>query len=171
MEEAQKKYALDIFLRILWTALTIAVVVGALVPMTIFLGWWKFIILCLLGLVAGICVSTSVFIFSKDRVMTQIALTLGMLAVVGLAVYLGSVAVRSRAAFNTYSASLIPFVAYALGTTVIGLVIGTTWKTRPERRKEETPAELAAAQTVEEPAKEGAKVEEEVRVDEEARMP
>ena len=167
MEEAQKKYALDIFLRILWTALTIAVVVGALVPMTIFLGWWKFIILCLLGLVAGICISTSVFIFAKDRVITQIALTLGILAVVGLAVYLGSVAVRSRAAFNTYNTSLIPFVAYALGTTVIGLVIGTTWKRRPERRKEEVPAELAAAQTVEEEAK----VEEEVQVDEEARRP
>lgn len=171
MEEGRKKYILDIFLKILWTFLTILVLLGALVPMTIFLGWWKFIILCLLGLIAGVSISTSVFVFPRDRIITQIALILGVLVLVSLAVYLGSVAVRSQAAFNVYNASLIPFVAYALGTLVSGLIIGKTWQKKPQLEKEEVPAEMAAETSLETPEAriEKAPAEEEVKVEEEAK--
>lgn len=157
MGEERKKHLLDIFLKILWTSLTILVVLGALVPMTIFLGWWKFILLCLLGLVAGISITTGVLTSPKDRAL--IALLLGVFVLPGLAIYLGSVAVRSRTAFNTYSASLIPFVAYALSTLVSGLVVGKIWQKRPVRKKEGVPA------------KEEAKVGEEAKAETGVRMP
>lgn len=179
MEEERKKYVLDIFLKILWTSLIILVVLGVLVPMTIFLGWWKFIIFCLLGLVAGITISTSVFVFPKDRIITQIVLILGVLALLSSTVYLGSVAVRNRTAFSTYSTSFVPFIAYALGAIVCGLVIGKTWQKRPELKKEEVPAKMAAETPLETPetriekvpAEEEVKVEEEAKVEEEVRTP
>jgi hypothetical protein len=135
-EEEREKYVLAISLKVLWTSLIILVLIGTLIPLTIFLGWWKFYILCFLGLLAGIAITAGALISPQSRAL--ITLLLGALTLPALALYLSNMAVRSHAALNISSAVLFPFVVYALGTMLSGLWIGKIWQKQP-LAEEETP--------------------------------
>ncbi|MFZ3063241.1 MAG: hypothetical protein WA148_05840 [Actinomycetota bacterium] len=170
MEEGRKKYVLDIFLKILWTSLTVLVVLGALVPMTIFLGWWRFLALCVLGLIAGVAITAGVSVFPRDQMITPIALALSILTIVALAVFLGGVAARNLAAFNIYNASLIPFAAYGIATVISGLIIRKTWRKKITKEAPAKPTEPKLAQPAVESVEEE-RVAEETKAKEEIRMP
>jgi len=176
MDEERKKYLLDIFLKSLWTSLIIITVVSALVLMTIFLGWWKFIILCLLGLIAGGAFAAGIMLSPKMRNLFAIILAaLGVLLVPAFAVYLGSVATRSQADFSIYNASLTPFTAYMLATFLSVVIVTMIWQ-RQLKVEEELTVEVAAdipAESVEteirkETGTEQEAIEEETEVEEQS---
>ncbi len=179
MDEERKKYILDVFLRTLWISLIVLVTLGALIPMTIFLGWWKFLALCLLGLLAGCSMTAGVLMSPKFRGLIAIMLlVLGALIIPALAIYLGSVAARNRVEFNTFNASLIPFIAYSIATFLALLLITTIWQRKP-KSMEETQVEAVVVsqdktvdtETAKEPVGEEGIVEEEVDSDKEPETP
>ena len=111
-QQSRSRYLLAIFLKLLWTSLTLLVLLGVLLPLTIFLGWWTFILPCLIGLLA-------------------------VLTLPGLAVYLSFMAVSSPKAFDASSSALMPFVAYALATIIGGLIMVKIWQNMPVRERNE----------------------------------
>jgi len=136
-EKARNRYFLDLFLKLLWTSLTLLALLGVLLPLTIFLGWWTFILPCLIGLLAGISITAGVLTSLQNRAL--ITLLLAVLTLPGLAVYLSFMAGNSPRAFDAASSALMPFVVYALAALIGGLLIVKIWQNMPirERNKEE----------------------------------
>jgi len=136
-EKARNRYILDLFLKLLWTSLTLLALLGVLLPLTIFLGWWTFILPCLIGLLAGISITAGVLTSLQNR--SLITLLLAVLTLPGLAVYLSFMAGNSPRAFDAASSVLLPFVVYALAAHIGGLITVKIWRNMPvrERTKEE----------------------------------
>lgn len=169
-EEARDRYILNVSLKILWTSLTLLAASGVLVFLTISFGWFEFVLLCLLGLLAGIAIAIGVLTSLQNRVW--ITFVFGALTLPSLAVYLAAVSVKNQAAFNIYSAVLIPFVAYTVGAIISGLVIAAIWAKRPEKMKsEEELDEIATGPSQEVPAQmaEGELAEHALRAEEETK--
>jgi hypothetical protein len=135
-EKARNRYILDLFLKLLWTSLTLVALLGVLLPLTIVLGWWTFILPCLIGLLAGISITAGVLTSLQNR--SLITLLLAVLTLPGLAVYLSFMAGSSPRAFDAASSALMPFVVYALAAFIGGLIIVKIWQNKPlrERTKE-----------------------------------
>ncbi len=134
-QQSRNRYLLTIFLKLLWTSLTLLVLLGVLLPLTIFLGWWTFILPCLIGLLAGISITIGVLTSLQNRAL--ITLLLAVLTLPGLAVYLSFMAVSSPKAFDASSSALMPFVAYALATIIGGLIMVKIWQNMPVRERNE----------------------------------
>ena len=132
-EKARNRYRLSLFLKLLWTSLTLLSLLGVLLSFTIFLGWWTFILPCLIGLLAGISITAGVLTSLRNRAL--ITLFLGVLTLPSLAVYLSLMAVSSPRAFDAASSALIPFVVYALAALIGGLIIVRIWQNMPIREK------------------------------------
>jgi hypothetical protein len=132
-EKARNRYFLGLCLKLLWTSLTLLVLLGVLLPLTIFLGWWTFILPCLIGLLAGISLTAGVLTSLQNRAL--ITLLLAVLTLPGLAVYLSFMAVSSPRAFDAASSALIPFMVYALAALIGGLIIVRIWQNMPIRGK------------------------------------
>jgi hypothetical protein len=139
-EQARNRYIRDLFLKLLWTSLTFAALLGLLLPLTVFLGWSKYVLSCLLGLLAGISLTAGIFTSLQNRSM--ITLLLGVLILPGLAVYASFQAGYSPQAFEAASSVLIPFLSYALATLIGGSIIEKLWQNMPVRtRREKTEEE------------------------------
>ena len=136
-QQSRNKYLLAIFLKSLWTSLTLLALLGILLPLTIFLGWWTFILPCLIGLLAGISITMGVLTSLQNRAL--ITLLMSVLTLPGLAVYLSFLAGSNPPAFDAASSALTPFVVYALATLIGGLSIVKIWQNMPirERNKDE----------------------------------
>jgi hypothetical protein len=136
-QQSRNRYLLAIFLKSLWTSLTLLALLGVLLPLTIFLGWWTFILPCLIGLLAGISITMGVLTSLQNR--ARISRLLGVLTLPGLAVYLSLMAVSSPQAFDAASSALMPFVVYASAALIGGLIIVKIWQNMPirERNKDE----------------------------------
>ena len=142
-EEARKtdlRYLAAISLKLLWTSLTAAALLGLLLPLTVSLGWSKHVLSCLLGLLAGISLTAGIFTSLQNRAM--ITLLLGALILPGLAVYASLLAGNSPQAFEAASSVLMPFLSYALATLIGGIIIVKLWQNMPVRtRREKTEEE------------------------------
>ena len=136
-EKVRNRYILDLFLKVLWTSLTLLALLGVLLPLTILLGWWSFALPCLIGLLAGISIVAGVLTSRRNR--ASITLLLSVLTLPGFAVYLSFMAGSSPPAFDAASAALMPFVVYALAALIGGIIIVKIWKNMPirERNKKE----------------------------------
>jgi hypothetical protein len=132
-ERARNRYLLALFLKLLWTSLTFLALLSVLLPLTIFLGWWKFALPCLLGLLAGMSISVGVLTSLQYRAL--ITLLLGVLTLPSLAVYLSLMAGSSPQAYEASSSVLMPFVVYALAALIGGLIIVKIWQNMPTREK------------------------------------
>jgi hypothetical protein len=130
-EKARDKYRLALFLKLLWTSLTLLSLLAVLLSLTIFLGWRTLILPCLIGLLAGISITAGVLTSLQNRAL--ITLVLGVLTLPGLAVYLSIMAVSSPRAFDAASSTLMPFVVYALAAVIGGLAIMKIWQNLPTR--------------------------------------
>ena len=170
LEDARERYFWGLILKGIWTSLILLFVFGVLSSLTVLLDWGKYLLLCFVGLLAGIFISAGIAGSSRNRDLT--ALILGAVIFPIWAAYLGSVAVRSQADFSAYSASLSPFFAYATGTVLGGLLIAKIWQKKPggpELEEEEEfpettgvtpPREKPTAHAVRETIKQTAKAEE-----------
>jgi len=163
-EEARNtnlRYLAAISLKLLWTSLTIAALLGLLLPLTVSLGWSKYFLSCLLGLLAGISLTAGIFTSLQNRAM--ITLLLGVLILPGLAVYLSFMAGSSPPAFDAASSALMPFVVYALAALIGGLIIVKIWRNMPSRertrREERAPATVVTPVKKEQMSHEGSHVD------------
>jgi uncharacterized membrane protein len=136
-EKTRNRYFLDLFLKLLWTSLTVAALLGLLLPLTVSLGWSKYVLSCLIGFLAGISITAGVLTSLQNRAL--ITLLLAVLTLPGLAVYVSFMAGNSPRAFDDASSALMPFVVYALAAFIGGLIIVKIWQNMPirERNKEE----------------------------------
>ena len=136
-EKAQSRYLLAFSLKLLWTSLTLGVLLGLLILLTIFLGWSTFILPCMLGCLAGISLAIGVLTSLQNR--ARISRLLGVLTLPGLAVYLSFMAGSSPQAYEASISVLMPFVVYALAALIGGLIIVKIWQNIPirERNKDE----------------------------------
>ena len=132
-EQARKKaqttylrYLLALFLKLLWTSLTLSALVGLLIPLTNFLGGLKVVLPCLLGLLTGISLTAGVLTSLQNR--TLITLFLGLLILPGLAIYLSFMAGSNPQAFDASSSVLLPFLVYALASLIGGIIIVKIWR-------------------------------------------
>jgi len=156
-EKARNSYILDLFLKLLWTSLTLLALLGVLLPLTILLGWWTFILPCLIGLLAGISITAGVLTSLQNR--SLITLLLAVLTLPGLAVYLSFMAGSNPRAFDAASSALMPFVVYALAALIGGLIIVKIWQNMPARGKnkegEKVPTPVLTPAKKEHPSHEG----------------
>ena len=156
-EKARNRYLLAFFLKLLWTVLTLGVLLGLLIPLTLFLGWWTFLLPCLIGLLTGISITAGVLTSLQNRAL--ITLLLAVLTLPGLAVYLSFMAGNGPRAFDAASAALMPFVVYALAALVGGLIIVKIWQNMPIREsgkiKDIVPASVVTPATKEHTSHEG----------------
>jgi hypothetical protein len=129
--------------RVFWIALIVLLVAGGLTSLTLFLGWRQYVLLALMGFLAGLAVLVVMLGSVRNRELTS--LILGTVTLPLLAVYLGGVAARDTAAFTTYSASLLPFLVHATGVVLGGVWISRIWQRRPARPAAESPGQDAGA--------------------------
>jgi hypothetical protein len=136
-ETARSKYFLALFLKLMWTSLTLLALLGVLIPLTILLGWWTLVLPCLLGLLTGISIAAGVLTSLQNRAL--ITLLLGVLVLPGLAVYESFLAGTDPRAFDASSSALMPFLVYALTALIGGIIMAKIWQNMPirERNKEE----------------------------------
>jgi len=155
--EARNRYILALFLKLLWTSLTILALLGVLLPLTILLGWWTLVLPCLIGLLAGISITAGIFTSRQNRAL--ITLLLAVLTLPGLAVYLSFMAENGPRAFDAASSALMPFVVYALFALVGGLIIVKIWQNMPIResnkKEDNEPASVLTPATKEHTSHEG----------------
>jgi hypothetical protein len=140
-EEVGTSYVVALSLKVLWTFLTLFVLLGVLLALTIILEWSKFVLPCLLGLLTGIAITGGVVTSPRNRALT--ILLLGVLTLPGFALYLSLMAGRSDQAFQASSAALMPFVVHALAALVGGLIMVKTWRHMPVREGQEEPEKEA----------------------------
>ena len=156
-EKARNRYLLNLFLKFLWTSLTLLALLGVLIPLTILLGWWTFILPCLIGLLAGISITAGVCTSLQNRAL--ITLLLAVLTLPGLAVYLSFMAGSNPRAFDAASSALMPFVVYAVAALIGGLIIVKIWQNIPIRERnideENAPALVLTPATKEHRSHEG----------------
>jgi hypothetical protein len=128
-EEAGERRFWDTVVRVLWTLLIILLVLGLLASLTAILGWRRYLLLSVFGLLAGASLSLAFSGSAHSRELTS--LVLGAVTFPFLAVYVGAVAARDDAALGAYSASLVPFLAHALGAVLGGVGVARLWSDRP----------------------------------------
>ena len=127
--KARNRYLLTFIVRLLWAIVTVGGLLGALLFLTIFFGWSKFVLPCLLGFLTGICLAAGIVTSLQNR--AWITLLLGVLILPGVAGYLALLAGNDPRAFDASSAALLPFVVYALAALIGGLIIVQFWRHMP----------------------------------------
>lgn len=142
-DEPRERYFWGTALWVLWIALIVLLVAGALTTLTLLLGWGQYVLLALVGLLAGLAVLVAMLGSARNRELTS--LILSTVTLPALAVYLGSVAARDAAAFTTYSAILLPFLVHATGVILGGVWISRVWQRRPAQPAPEIPGQEAGA--------------------------
>ncbi len=133
-EEAQGRYLLAFFLKLLWTLLIFGALLGLLIPLTIFLGWSTFTLPCMLGFLAGLSLAVGILTSPQNR--ARISRLLGALTLPGLAVYLSFMASSSPQAYEASSSALMPFMVYTLVVLISGIALARIWRTMPVAQKE-----------------------------------
>ena len=115
----------------------IAVLLSVLIPLTIILGWYRFYLICLFGILTGFSLAAGLLSSPQNRDL--ITLLLGVLTLPGFAVLLTLMATSSVQAFEASSRTLTPFVAYALAAFVGSIIIARLWRNIPLMNQKETP--------------------------------
>lgn len=119
-------------LPVVWTVLTVLVVAGVLVLLTVTLRWTPHLLLCTLGLLAG--ASLSLALLGSVRSRERTGLVLGAIVFPMLAVWLTGLAATSSDAYFAYSAAFIPFIVHAGAVVAGGSAIAGIWRKQPGQR-------------------------------------
>ena len=127
--KARNRYLLNLFIRLFWAIVTVGGLLGVLLFLTIFLGWSKFVLFCLLGFLTGICLASGIVTSLQNRAL--ITLLLGVLILPGVAGYLALLAGSDPRAFDTSSAALWPYVVYATAALIVVLFLVKFWRHMP----------------------------------------
>jgi hypothetical protein len=134
-KKTKNKHLRVFFLKLLWTMLMLGGAVSLLLSLTVFLGWSKFILSCLIGLLTGITLAAGLLTSLQNRAL--ITLLLGVLTLPGLAVYVSLMAGSDPRTFEASSSALMPFVVYALAGLIGGLIMVKIWRNMPIRERKE----------------------------------
>jgi hypothetical protein len=132
-KKTKSKYLRVFFMKLLWTMLTLGGAVALLLFLTLFLGWSKFFLSCLIGLLTGISLAAGLLTSLQNRAL--ITLLLGVLILPGLAVYVSLMAGSDPRTFEASSSALMPFVAYAPASLIASITIAKIWQNMPVRGK------------------------------------
>ena len=119
-------------LRFVWTLLTILGIASVVVTLTATLRWTPYLVLAALGILAGLSVLLALLGSTRSRQVTGFGL--GVVALPMLAVWLSTLAATSPENFTAYSAGIAPFLAYATGAVVGGIVIERLWRAPSDHR-------------------------------------
>ena len=117
--------------RLTSTFAVLGLTVAVLSSLTLLFGWLPYLLLSLLGVLAGIAIVVAVAGSPRGRMLT--GLVLGGVTFPLLAAYFGGLAVSNSGAFSAYSTSFFPFLANAAGTLLAGLWIGRIWHAGSQR--------------------------------------
>jgi hypothetical protein len=131
---SRRRAILALFRKTLWTLLILSGFLGLLLPLTMYLDWWKVPLACLLGLLTGISLAAGISASLQNRKL--ITLLLGSLILPGLAVHVSLLAGNDPQAFDAASSVLIPFLSYALAALIGDLIIVKIWQRAPAGEKE-----------------------------------
>lgn len=118
------------FRQVLWTSLIGLGVLGLLVTASLLLGWGRYVVLAVLGLLAGLALALALMGSPQSRHLT--GLLLGGVTLPVLAAHLGAVAIRSEAEFLAYGDRLLPFLAWAAAAALGVPWVARIWRARPE---------------------------------------
>lgn len=129
-EEVRERYFWVTLLRGFGLLLSLLVLLGLLWLLNELLGWWPYLVLSILGLLAGAAITVALLASVHYRAVVTIAL--GAIALPILAAYLSGIAARSPAEFTVYAASFLPFLIHAVVALLIGLWISRAWRGRPQ---------------------------------------
>jgi len=140
IEEARERRFWGVVLRSIGTSLIVLLVAGALASLTWALDWRKYLLLCLVGLAAGISIVVAA-LSAHGREL--VGLVLGAITLPLLAAYLAGVAATNEAAFGAYSDGLLPFLTHAAGPILAAPWIFRIWRRRPDRPEPALPADEA----------------------------
>jgi len=135
--EAGKQRSSGVSLRLLWSTLIASVVLGALAALTLVFGWQRYVLLCLMGLLAGAALALATLGSARGRELT--GLVLGAVTLPLLAIYLGGIAVTDPGSYAAYSDSLAPFLLHATGATLGCVWISRLWSSE-HRSKDDQPS-------------------------------
>jgi hypothetical protein len=137
-EEIREQRSWSFALRLLWSALIVCLVLGALAGITLGFGWQRYLLLCLVGLLAGAALALATLGSARGREVT--GLVLGAVTLPLLAIYLGGIAVTDPGSYAAYSNSLAPFLLYATGAILGCLWISRLWSRESRRKDDQSPA-------------------------------
>jgi hypothetical protein len=119
--KTRNRYLLTVIIRLLWAIVTAGGLLGVLLFLTIFFGWSKFVLSCLLGFLTGICLAAGIATSLRNRAL--ITLLLGVLILPGMAGYLALLAGSDPRAFEASSAALLPYAVHATAALIGGLIL------------------------------------------------
>jgi hypothetical protein len=130
-------------LRIVWTTLTLIVLAGVLVSLTMALHWTPYLLLAALGTLAGLSLLLALLGSARSRQVTGFGL--GVVALPLLAIWLSTLAATRPESFTAYSAGIAPFLAYATAAVCGGMVIERVWRAPSDHRADAPPMANQAA--------------------------
>lgn len=129
-EEARERRFWRCVWQVSWSVLLVLGVLTVLVSAAFLLDWGRYLVLALLGLLAGVAIAVAMLGSARGRQVT--GLVLGAFVLPLLAMLLGAVAVRSEAEFVTWGSTLLPFLAWAAGAVAVVPALAWIWRPRPE---------------------------------------
>jgi len=138
LEEARERYLWGRMVLLLWATLILSGALAILWILTVILDWQPYLLLGLLGLLAGIAILAAVWGSRRGRTLT--GLVLGGLILPLLAAHLSGVAARSPETFSANSAALMSFVVYATVAFLTALSLSALWRGRSVRPSTEVHA-------------------------------
>jgi len=131
-DDASERQSWRNTLRVLWTALTLLVVGGALASLTVALRWTPYLLLAALGILAGLSLLLALLGSARSRQVT--GFVLGVIALPMLAAWLSILAATNPESFTAYSAGIAPFIAHATAAVCGGVVIARVWRAPFDQR-------------------------------------
>jgi hypothetical protein len=131
LEEARERNLWIQVRQVIWTILIVLGTVVFLCAMSALPGWRGFIVLGLLGVLAGLCIALAVGHAGPHRPLA--GLVFGGITLPLLAAYLGTSAARDPNEFRFTSTGLMAFFAYGAAAFFAVLWITTIWRRTPNR--------------------------------------
>ena len=125
-----KKLLLKVFL----TSLVVILVLAILVPLTIVLNWFNYLVFAFIGFTLGFTVAAAAMLLPRDKLVTQLALPLAVVVLLGLAVYSSTIAIKGSSVFGTFNIAYSVLFTYAILTAVSTFLIAVI--NRPEAQEE-----------------------------------
>jgi hypothetical protein len=126
---ARERYFWAIVLGAIWSSLIAAGLVGGLAALIALLDWSRHLLMCLVGLLAGVAVAVATSGSARTRELT--GLVLGAVTLPLLAAHLAGAAAESDGALAAQAPGLFAFFAHAVAGVAGGVSIAAVWRRRP----------------------------------------
>jgi hypothetical protein len=128
-EDLREQRFWQVVVRIAWTIVIVLVALGVMAGAAASLDWQPYLVLSLVGLLAGASLAMALVGSALTRELT--GLVLGGITLPAIAVYLAGLATRSEMPFAAYSVSLVPFLAHMAVAVLGGVGVARVWAHRP----------------------------------------